>query len=202
MPLGQLGAPPGFAGNAADRDTHGRRMSDVTVGLPLRRRASRPKGRGTLVPVFEALSFRVGSSHRARVIVQPTRRENPEAMDADDGNWIYATIDIAAGAFRGSFEANLRAEDFERFRDELRPLYERLDGSATFDTMEGWLRIAVQGDGKGHFHAACEAIDRPGLGNRLTFAIDFDQTELPAMVRAVEAICDAVPVVGAPRGTG
>lgn len=148
------------------------------------------------------MSLRVGASHREHVIVRPTRRENPEATDADDGNWICATIEIAAGAFRGSFEANLRAEDFVLFRDALRPLYERLDGGATFDTMEGWLSIAVRGDGKGDFHAACEAVDRPGLGNRLTFAIDFDQTELPAMIRGLDAICEAVPVVGAPRGTG
>jgi hypothetical protein len=149
--------------------------------------------------VFASLSFRVGSSNREHVIVRPSRREYPEAADYDDGNWVYATIEIAAGSFRGSFEALLRAEEFVRFRDELRPLYERLTGKATFDTMEGWLRIDVQGDGKGQFHAACEAIDQPGLGNRLRFKIDFDQTELSAIVRDLDAICKAVPVVGAPR---
>lgn len=150
--------------------------------------------------MFDSLSFRVGSSNREHVIVRPSRREYPEAEDSDDGNWVYATIEIAAGAFRGTFEAMLRAEEFVRFRDELRPLYERLSGKATFDTMEGWLRIDVQGDGKGHFHAACEAIDQPGLGNPLTFKIDFDQTELPAIVQGLDAICEAVPVVGA-RGS-
>jgi len=65
--------------------------------------------------------------------------------------------------------------------------------------MEGWLRIDVQGDGRGHFDAACEAIDQPGIGNRLAFKIDFDQTELPSIVQRLEAICEAVPVVGAAR---
>jgi hypothetical protein len=151
--------------------------------------------------VFDSLSFRVGSSNRAHVIVRPSRREYPEAQDYYDGNWVYTTIEIAAGAFRGRFEAMLRAEEFVRFRDELRPLYESLSGRATFDTMEGWLRIDVQGDGKGHFHAACEAIDQPGLDNRLTFKIDFDQTELPAIVQGLDAICEAVPVVGAAPGS-
>jgi hypothetical protein len=151
--------------------------------------------------VFDSLAFRVGSPNREHVIVRPSRREHPEAEDYDDGNWVYATIEIVAGAFRGTFEAMLRAEEFVRFRDELRPLYEHLAGKATFDTMEGWLRIEVQGDGKGHFHAACEAIDQPGLGNRLTFKIEFDQTELPAIVQGLDAICEAVPLVGAPRGS-
>ena len=114
--------------------------------------------------VFDALSFRVGSSNREHIIVRPSRREYPEAKDYDDGNWVYATIEIAAGAFRGRFEAMLRAEEFVRERHDLRYLYEHPSGKATFDTMEGWLRIDVQADGKGHFHAACEALESAGLG--------------------------------------
>ena len=145
----------------------------------------------------EAPYFRVGSSNREHVIVRPSRREFPEATDYHDGNWVYATIEIAAGAFRGCInDAMLRAEEFVRFRDELRPLYERLSGQATFDTMEGWLRIDIHGDGKGHFRATCQAIDMPGTGNRFTFAIDFDQTELPAIVHELDIVCEAVPVVG------
>jgi hypothetical protein len=149
--------------------------------------------------VFD-LAFRLGSSEREHIIVRPSRREHPDPAHSDDRSWICASIEVAAGAFRGTFEATLRAEEFVRFRDELRPLYERLTGQATFDTMEGWLRIHVQGDGKGHFHAACEAIDEPGLGNRLSFKIDFDQTELPAIVSGLDAICEAAPVAGAARG--
>ncbi len=66
--------------------------------------------------------------------------------------------------------------------------------------MEGWLRIDVEGDGKGHFHATCEAMDRAGTGNRLRFAVDFDQTELPAMIRDLDSICDALPVIVDRRG--
>jgi hypothetical protein len=146
--------------------------------------------------VDDALSFRIGSSNREHVVVRLSRRERPEATDVDDANWVYATIEIAAGAFRGEVDATLRAEDFARFRDELRPLYTDLAGRAKFDTMEEWLSIDVVGDGKGHFHAECAAVDHPGTGNRLAFAIDFDQTELPTIVRALDAICEAMPVIG------
>jgi hypothetical protein len=132
------------------------------------------------------------------VLVSPTRREHPEASDYWDGNWLYATVKIVAGAFRGSFEAQLRADEFLRFRDLLRPLHERLSGRAVFDPMEPWLRIEVEGDGKGHFHATCRATDRPGMGNSLSFAVDFDQTELADVLRSLDAICDAFPVVGTP----
>ena len=33
------------------------------------------------------------------------------------------------------------------------------------------------------------------MGNRLTFEIDFDQTELPAVLRGLDAICAPIPVV-------
>jgi hypothetical protein len=142
------------------------------------------------------LAFRIGGSNRAHVIVSPSRREWPGATDYWDGNWVYATVTVVAGLFRGSFEAQLRAEEFLRFRDQLRPLYEKLTGRAVFDPMEPWLRIEVEGDGKGHFHASCKADDQPGIGNKLAFGIDFDQTELPVILKGLDAICEAFPVVG------
>lgn len=149
--------------------------------------------------VDDSLAFRIGGSNREHVIVRPTRRERPEASDYWDGNWVDATVKIAARAFRGEFEAQLRAEEFVGFRDQLRPLYEKLGGGAKFETMEGWLAIDIQGDGKGHFHAACVAVDQPGIGNRVTFGLDFDQTELPEILRGLDAICSAFPVVGKPQ---
>lgn len=144
------------------------------------------------------LGIRIGGSKREHLVVSPSRREFPDLNDYWDGNWIFATVSIAARAFRGEFEAQLRAEELVGFRDQLRPLHEKLVGGAKFETMESWLTIDVQGDGKGHFHAACVALDRPGTGNRLTFGLDFDQTELPEIVRGPDAICAAFPVVGKP----
>jgi hypothetical protein len=143
-------------------------------------------------------AFRIGASNREHVIVRPSRRAIPDATDYWDGNWVDATIAVAAGCFRGEIESALRAEDFVRFRDQLRPLHTTLTGHATFDTIEHWLRIDVEADGKGHLRAKCVAVDQPGMGNRLAFAIDFDQTELPDMLRGLDAICEAFPVIGTP----
>ena len=64
--------------------------------------------------------------------------------------------------------------------------------------MEEWLSIDIAGDGKGHFRADCVAVDMPGTGNRLTFEIEFDQTDLPEIHGGLDAISRAFPVVGAP----
>jgi hypothetical protein len=148
--------------------------------------------------VDDALAFRIGRSNREHLVVSLSRRLLPEVNDYWDGNWIHATVDIAAGSFRGEFEGQFRIWEFARFRDQLRVLYERLKGGAKFETMEGQLAIEIEGDGRGHFHAACMAVDQPGIGNRLTFGLDFDQTELPEILRGLDAICAAFPVVGKP----
>jgi hypothetical protein len=157
-----------------------------------------------------ALSFQLPCARERRAVLPPRSRGQrarhgrdrgracPEATDYSDANWLNATVDVAAGAFRGAYDAALRAEEFARFRNQLRPLYDTLAGRATFDTMECCLGIQVEGDGKGHFHAKCFAVDVPATGNRLTFTLDFDQTELPAIVRELDAVCAAFPVVCAP----
>ena len=142
------------------------------------------------------MNFRIGTSGTAHVIVSPRIPERVVVQGAWDDEWIDAVVTIGAGAFRGEFHAHLLPGDFVRFRDQLRPLNESLVGSATFDTLEGWIQIAISADGKGQFHAACVADDEPGVGNRLTFGIDFDQTELPAILGGLDEICDAIAARG------
>jgi len=138
----------------------------------------------------------IGSPKSDYLLVEPTRWEFPSNEDYWDGNWLYADVTIVVGGFRGSYEALLRSDEFARFRDALRGLHENLKGTATFETMEHWLVIHVEGDGRGHFTAKCEARDQPGVGNKLTFELSFDQTELPAMLRDLEELARQFPVRG------
>jgi len=140
----------------------------------------------------------IGSPGGEHLVVEPTSRNYPECTDYWDGNWIRCAVDVRAGGFRGAVKADMRAEEFVAFRDALRRLYDELAGEATFETMEHWLRIAIVGDGRGHFEAKCELRDDPGMGNRLTFTLAFDQTYLPSMLRQLDAIVETCPVIGRP----
>lgn len=146
----------------------------------------------------DELHLRIGALSDDHLIIAPTRREIPDASDYWDGNWLAATIRLEAGAFRGEYEAKLRANELASFRDAVKQLHQTLQGHAAFETMERWIAIRIEGDGLGHFTAECEARDDPGMGNRLTFAVTFDQTDMPAMLRSLDAICEAFPVVGHP----
>jgi hypothetical protein len=93
----------------------------------------------------------IGADSSERLSMHVTRREFPEASDYWDGNWVYVTIQIRAGAFHGEYEALLRTNELASFRDQLGALHATLNGSATFETMEHWLRVDIQGDGRGRF---------------------------------------------------
>jgi hypothetical protein len=94
----------------------------------------------------------IGSLASEYLLVQPTRWEFPDIDDYWDGNWFYADVTVVVGAFRGSYEAMLRTEEFLRFRGDLRVLHEKLKGAAAFETMEHWFAVHLGGDGRYRRH--------------------------------------------------
>ncbi len=125
-------------------------------------------------------------------------RSHPEATDYWDGNWLRATVEVAAGGFRGSVGGDLRAEDLVQFHDQLLRLQQSLRGTAEFETMEGWLSIRVTGDGKGHMGLRCSICDRPGSGHELHCMLASDQTVTRSALAQLAAAVHAFPVVGTP----
>jgi hypothetical protein len=107
-------------------------------------------------------------------------------------------LSVRAGGFRGTVAADLRTEEFVLFRDSVRRVHAELRGEAVFQTMEGWLEIHLIGDGVGHFKIEGEVRDSPGTGNTLTFHLSCDQSDLPKVLRDLDALVAAFPVVGKP----
>ena len=126
------------------------------------------------------------------------RRTNPQCTDYWDGNWISATVDVVVGGFRGNVEGNLRREEFVGFRDQIRRIYASLSGQAEFHTMEDWIGIRMEIQRTGHIKCDCFLMDYPGMGNRLTFQLSFDQTYLPALLDEIDAVLSTFPIIGAP----
>ena len=66
--------------------------------------------------------------------------------------------------------------------------------------MEEWVTIDLTGDGLGHFSGRCRLRDQAGDGNLLECFVEFDQSDVPAMVEDLRKIEAAFPVVGEPCG--
>lgn len=140
--------------------------------------------------------FSFGQSERERVEVNVLRYERAPIGDYYDDNWLEIEIRVQAGGFEGKMNAAILTEDLERFLSQLRPLYETLSGSAEFGTMEDQLSLKLTGDGKGHIELHGEVADRPGIGNRLHFALQFDQSQLRASISELEKATLQFPVRG------
>src|SRR6266508_1970847 len=123
--------------------------------------------------------FRIGRGVSEYLNVQVTGRSHPGSEDYWDGNWVDADIEIDAGSFQGRFGAYLRVEELKDFRNAIARLYSFDSKEAKFKTMEEQLHINITGNGLGRFTAVCEALDQAGIGNRLIFSLEFDQSEIP-----------------------
>jgi hypothetical protein len=60
--------------------------------------------------------------------------------------------------------------------------------------MEEQLSLRLVGDGNGHIELRGETSDQPGIGNRLHFSLNFDQSQLGASIRELERVVSRFPV--------
>jgi hypothetical protein len=138
----------------------------------------------------------IGDPGGQHVLIRPLARSLPGLFDYSDGNWVVCEIEITAGGFRGQYRADLRSEEFQAFADEMSGLSTTLEGTAGFSTIEGQIGFSLTGEGNGVVRVEGEGADAPGTGNRLHFGFEIDQTYLPEISRALEALLAAFPVTG------
>jgi hypothetical protein len=119
-----------------------------------------------------------------------------EVTGANGDGWLPSRVTVSAGGFRGEFPSDLDSWAFVRFAQEVRDLHTTLKGAATFSTYEKQLELALVGDGLGHITVTAEAMDYAGTGNKLIFRLDIDQTELPLLMKELDAIVAAYPPPG------
>jgi hypothetical protein len=138
--------------------------------------------------------FSFGQSEQERIEVDVHGYERPASGEYWDDNWLTVEIRVRAGGFRGNAAATIITGELTKFLSELRPLFESLSGSAEFSTMEGQLSLRLAGDGKGHIELRGEVSDQAGVGNRLHFTLQFDQSQLGASIRELERVTSQFPV--------
>ncbi|MCU1527104.1 MAG: hypothetical protein JWP75_867 [Frondihabitans sp.] len=128
------------------------------------------------------------------VVITVERRQFPEAMDWEDGNWLVSPIRIAVGRFVGELPAQLRTDELASFRQGLEKIRESLNGEAELSSMDGWLSLSIRCSRNGSLAISGLADDKPGIGNKLRFEIDgMDQSFLPDLIDQLRAVEQAFP---------
>ena len=138
--------------------------------------------------------FSFGQSERERIEVDVLRYERSLTGDYHDDNWLTVKIGVQAGGYHGKADATIMTSEVTEFTSELRTLFETLSGTAKFQTLEGQLSLELTGDGKGHIELTGEVKDKPGIGNRLQFTLQIDQSQLGQSLREIENVTLKFPV--------
>src|SRR3989441_8155558 len=145
-------------------------------------------------------TFHIGGESAEHVAVEVVARERPDQSDYWDGNWLTAWVEVAAGPFRGKYLADLRAEEFVHFRDQLQTLYEDREAPpAEFESMEPWLRFEVhRSDRLGHLRVSGRAQTHPFFDshNVFYFVLELEQGFLEATLDELGKVIEEFPVVG------
>jgi len=107
---------------------------------------------------------------------------------------VNAQIEVVIDGFRAAYVTNLFGGDLPAFREGLARLYSFEAQEAVLDPTEGELRIDIRGDGRGHFEAKCVARKHTAeTFPCLTFTLEFDQTEIPTILRELDAVLGRTP---------
>ena len=121
----------------------------------------------------------------------------PDAEMDWDRNFIETQIEVNAPPFQGKYKSSLMTVDFEKFKQELKRIYNDLAGTTRFDSLESEIDIKIKGDGIGHFKVNCTATDRSMFdGSELAFVLHFDQTHIPELIKLLEEITTTFPISG------
>ncbi|MDY6791816.1 MAG: hypothetical protein SWH54_11180 [Thermodesulfobacteriota bacterium] len=110
---------------------------------------------------------------------------SPAAKD-EGYDWISARASVAVGGFRGDASLMLTLTDLIRFQQELHSLYRDLKGEAELTTVEDQVSLKLSTDGLGNISATGHLMDQAGVGNRLTFTLNLDQTFLKETISELD----------------
>lgn len=139
-------------------------------------------------------SVTFGGEKHERLEITVFNYERTVSGDYHDDNWLSVEVAIRCGAFQGQFPASFLTNELGAFYEQLAALQRTLRGKAEFTTLEEQLELAVTGDGLGYIKISGKARDVAGTGNKLSFQIDVDQTQLQASVQSLAAVLAAYPV--------
>jgi len=140
------------------------------------------------------VELRIGQDELEHVVIDVQAGPDPE----DEHGWVSCELTVKAGAWSGSYAAELRTPEFPLFREQLEQLRREPTAIAVFETLEGQLKLRLIGDRRGHIRVRGRAMDKAGIGNQLEFGLEIDQSYLPELIAKLKLIEKRFPA----RGSG
>jgi hypothetical protein len=126
--------------------------------------------------------------------------EFPDSADHWDASWLNVTAQVEASGARVEAQGPfLRTDELAAFAGEVKALHASLVGSAVLRCLEPQLQIVLEGDGLGHIAVTVD-LTADHMNQSHSSRFGSDQTWLPPLVAACEAVLQRYPTRGSPPG--
>ena len=125
-------------------------------------------------------------------------RNYPNSSDYWDGNWVTSKINIKIPGYLVNFDADLRIDELRDFANEIKLMSKLLKGKAILNNLDNYLHIECEMDKLGKIIWTAETCYPSGYGAVLKFEFESDQSFLIGLIKELENILTAFPVIGKP----
>jgi hypothetical protein len=110
--------------------------------------------------------------------IQVERYERLYTSNVDDANWLTGSVAIRAQEFSCQIDLSLRTDELARFQADLHDCLKRLDGSATFSTLEQTLALKLEFGRRGGVSITGSARSMRKTKTSMSFSFQSDQSAL------------------------
>lgn len=125
-------------------------------------------------------------------------RNYPNSSDYWDGNWVTSKINIKIPGYFVNYDADLRTDELRDFANEIKLMSKLLKGKATLKNLDNYLQIECEMNKTGKIIWTAETCYPAGYGAVLKFEFVSDQSFLVDLIKELENISVAFPVIGKP----
>jgi hypothetical protein len=102
--------------------------------------------------------------------------------------WAQAEVELSVSGFCGRIQPWVEAADFEIFTEQLRVLYDSLQGKADFSPREEQFTLKVESKSGGHIEITGVAWSKATFENKLEYVLELDQSFLSTPLRELESL--------------
>lgn len=128
-------------------------------------------------------TFQIGSDSEFVKITLPSSYFRDE--------WIETQVELSVNGFHGTIKPCFEVVDFKNFLQELKAIYETLQGRAKLSPREEQFVLTLAVGKTGHVLVTGVAWSRVTYENKLQFEFEIDQTYLLQPISQLEAIFES-----------
>ena len=141
------------------------------------------------------MEFTIIGDGGKRIIINVLSRPYSTASDSYSANWLNAHLKALIPGFEVSFDLDILTVNIQSFMHELKKMHKTLTGSAELSAVEGEIHLRGTISKTGHIIWETGLTYPTGIGAKLSFEFESNQSYLPQLISELDAVLKEFPVI-------